>query len=164
MRSTQHWKESYQKAQHWKQRDTPDRYGFIQIPQHNTRQTVSMRCRMSRNDKNVELAWGGSLGNPGHSVDGCMHSALPRLLGGSTARTRKTFGWWGAIGELIAMQQLMHVSSALQQNCHSRALSQSGAERGGWTTKKERDRKREGGTKGGGNQRERETDQYWDRK
>lgn len=68
MRLTQHWK--YQKAQHWKQRDTPDRYGFIQIPQHSTWQTVSMRCRMSRNDKNVELAWGGSLGNPGHSVDG----------------------------------------------------------------------------------------------
>lgn len=32
----------------------------------------------------------------------------------------------------------MHVSSSLQQNCHSRALSQSGAERG---EEKERERK-----------------------
>lgn len=48
---------------------------------------------------------------------------------GSTARTRKTLGWWGATGGLIAMQPLMH---ALQKNknCQRRALSNSGAERG----------------------------------
>lgn len=106
-----------------------------------------MRCRMSINDKkkNVELAWGGSLGNPGHSVDGaCVQHC--HVAGESTAHTRKTIGWWRAIGELIAMQQLMHVSSALQQNCHSRALSQSGAERGEWTTGKEgKKTEREGG-------------------
>ena len=95
----------------------------------------------------VELAWGGSLGNPGHSVDGaCVQHC--HVAGEALHAHARHFGWWGAIDELIAMQQHMHVSSALQQNCHSRALSQSGAERGKWTTE-ERDRE------GGGETRER---------
>lgn len=61
-----------------------------------------MRCRMSRNYNkkkiNVELAWGGSFGNPGHSLDGACVRSIATWLGKHCTHTQDIgmmrSHWW----------------------------------------------------------------------